>query len=210
VHGIAAAANGLPIWSGFVTLADRAGTSGVRVGPGGVVVGMEVGGDDGLGVAEGEVPGELVVADAVAPGAGVVLGVGASVGDGVLVGVGWVVAAGFVGDGLLGDGEVEGARTVIVVAHGSFSLHDSPRGAAAVTSSAPSGAAADTVASNVTVATAPGVPGPASAGRDQISPLSFMRKVRPSLASSPGDVAMLALSRSPDRSSTTVSPAGSA
>jgi hypothetical protein len=171
-------------------------------------VGTEAGGDDGLEVAEGEVLGELVVADGVA-GAAVALGVGASVGDDVLVGVGWLVAAGLVGDGL-GTGDGDGARTVSVVAHRSFSLHDSPCCAAAVTSSAPSGAASDTVASNVAVATAPDVPGPASAGRDQLSALAFMPNVKPSLARSPGDVAILALSRSPDRSSTTVSPAGSA
>jgi hypothetical protein len=115
------------------------------------------------------------------------------------------------GDGVeAGDGdgvEAGAAATVSVVAHGSPAAQRLPRGAAAVVSFVPPSAVAATVAANVAVADG-GAPWVPIADKVQVTALSPASSARPLLASSPALLAMLALPSRPDRSSTTVAPAG--
>jgi hypothetical protein len=146
-----------------------------------VVVVVDVAGED---VAGEDVGGENV-AGVVVPGAGGVLAV--------------IVD------------EVGGAPvTVRAVAHASLVPQLLPCGAAAVVSFVPPGVVASTTTWMDAVAVEVGVPGAPSAAIVQVSVLAFGSIVIPCLARSASVVATVACPRSPDRSSTTVPPDGSA
>src|SRR5262249_19787338 len=140
--------------------------------------------------------GEVVVVDVVEVGGEVVVGADLPGAGAVLV----VVVD-----------EVGGAPvTVKAVAHPALVPQLLPCGAAAVLRFVPPGAVASTTTWKDVVATAVGVPGAPSAGTVQVSVFAFGSTVIPRLARSASVVATLACPSSPDRSSTTIPPDGSA
>jgi hypothetical protein len=110
-----------------------------------------------------------------------------------------------VGDDVGGD-----AVTARAVAHEPLVPQLAPCGAAAVLSFVPPGAVASTTTWKAVVATDVGVPGAPSIGITQVSVFAFGSIVMPRSASSASVVTTLACPSSPDRSSTTVPPDGSA